>query len=534
MKHCPVSTRSIDHRFWLMVALGMMASVVAAESLPKQTPSGCGSPPKNAPCYSQPKMISPAEEGYLAGPLYQPNMKIWPLSGEHSFYVLPATPATTTWGYFDSSSAPALTINSGDTVSIETLPGGGGNVAPGITIDALEYINAAVKGRGPHTMTGPIYVNDANPPSESSKGDLVAIKINKIRMRSYATNNSGDFAGLFSEYGQGGPYQSPVFPHFASHFIDSYYLDNDKMEMLFERHPRIVVPLKPFPGVLAVARSFDDERKEYSGDLAVAPSDGAGWCIDTPPAPLMGPGCNTKQPGDFGGNLDLPQMTVGSVTYLPVHRKGALIWTGDSHAAQGNGEIDLDALETAFPEMNVTISVVHRQDHPEFGSQPVVETEKNWVTIGYAVSLNQALENLKAETTRFIAAKYSLSPERAQEHMLKHWDCPISEVVDEVLGTYCIIPKDIHAPAAKEMPQKDTKTHWVSYATDAVDLMHAMKQAAYDSVKQMARELGIPEARAYRLATFVQDCRLGKPQSAHPGGPYSVSCMVPKSILKNP
>ena len=50
----------------------------------------------------------------------------------------------------------------------------------------------------------------------------------------------------------------------------------------------------------------------------------------------------------LGGNMDLPEMQVGSTTYLPVQVEGGLIWTGDSHAKQGNGEIDLDALETWF------------------------------------------------------------------------------------------------------------------------------------------------------------------------------------------
>lgn len=516
----------------LWLALGLLAvTQTFAAALPDKIPEGCGTPPKNAPCYPKPRFIQPPEESYVAGPLNNEGMRIPQLSAAHDFWVLPATPATTTWGYFDSSLPPALTIQSGDTVAIETLPGGGGNVAPGLSIEALEYINAAVNGRGPHTMTGPIAVKGALPPSPTYKGDVLAIHINKIRMRSYATNNSGDFAGLFSEYGQGGPYQSPVFPHFVSHFIDSYYLDNDKMEMVFNRNPTIVVPLKPFPGVLAVARSEAHEKLEYQGSLLAPPPDALGWCVENPPAPLKGPGCNTKQPGNFGGNLDLPEMTVGTTTYLPVWQAGGLIWTGDSHAAQGNGEIDLDALETAFPELNVTVEVLYRADHPEFADQPVVETPDHWVTVGYALSLNQALDQLISESTRFIAAKDHVSEEEAKKRLMAVWNCPISEVVDEVLGTYCLIPKNPRAPKAADIPIKDTRTHWVSHASDPDDLMHAMKQAAYDSVKQMASELGIPEARAYKLATFVQDCRIGRPNLSQKG-PYRVSCMVPKSILK--
>ena len=521
------------YNFTFLVSFSCLATTAHSEQLPSHTPADCETATKPAPCYQKPKFVVPPEEGYIAGPLHQPNMKIHAKSdNNHSFYVLPATPATTTWGYFNSSAKPALTIKSGDSVAIETLPGGGGNVAPGLTIEQLEYINAAEEGRGPHTMTGPIYVEGANPASDKYAGDILAIHINKIRMRSYATNNSADFGGLFSEFGQGGTYQPLKMTPFTKHFIDSYYLDNEKMEMEFEKHPHIVVPLNPFPGTLGVARAVEDEKKEYSGALPTPPTSGAGWCVKKGDDSSQIAKCNTKQPGNFGGNLDLPLMTTGSTTYLPVFQKGGLIWTGDSHAAQGNGEIDLDALETAFPEMNVTIDIIHRSEHPEFGEQPVVETKDSWVTVGYEVSLNQALESLKSETIRFLMAKRGISRSDAEQLMVKVWDCPISEVVDEVLGTYCILPKNPHAPRSADIPRHDTKTHWVSYASDPTDLMKAMKKASYASVEQMSRELSVPTARAYRLATFVQDCRIGRPTSSQETK-FEVSCMVPKKILRS-
>lgn len=503
------------------------------DNLPAKIPEDCETSKKPAPCYPKPRLVAPPEEGFIAGPLFQPNMKVSTKSDNtHNFYILPATPATTTWGFFNSSSPPALTIKSGDTVAIETRTGGGGNVAPGLTIEQLEYINSAVDGRGPHTMTGPIYVEGANPASEKDAGDVLAIHINKIRMLSYATNNSADFGGLFSEYGQGGIYQPLNMKPFSKHFIDTYYLDTEKMEMEFEKHPHIVVPLSPFPGTLGVARSTEDEKRHYSGSLATPPISGAGWCVKAGASADQIAKCNTKQPGNFGGNLDLPLMTVGSTTYLPVFQKGGLIWTGDSHAAQGNGEIDLDALETAFPEMNVTIEVIHRSEHPEFGDQPVVETPNSWVTVGYEVSLNKALESLKAETIRFLMAKRGVARTEAEQTMLKVWDCPISEVVDEVFGTYCVLPKNPKAHRSADIPKNDTRTHWVSYASDPEDLMKAMKKASYASVEQMSRVLSIPAARAYKLATFVQDCRIGRPKVEGPSF-YEVSCMVPKKILRS-
>ena len=457
--------------------------------------------------------ISPAPI-YIQGPLDQANMLIRQLStSKNSTYILPATPATTNWGYFDSGAPPALTIISGDTVVIETLPAAGGQVAPGITEAQIDSINndPMFPGRGPHTVTGPIAVRGAQ------VGDVVAVHINKIRMRSYATNNSAAKAGLFYD----------KFPA----KVDSYYLDNNKMEMQFESN--IVVPLAPFPGILAVARSKEEQLLPYTNVNSFneknPPSPhNSGWCVKMAGSLAGTIGCDSKQPGAYGGNLDLREMTVGTTTYLPVFVDGAYIWTGDSHAAQGNGEIDLDALETAFSELNVTITLIKKDVRKEFGVWPIVETPKSWITIGYDLNLNQALENLKTETIRFIQASRQVSKSEAEKIMINQWDCPISEVVNDVLGTYCIIPKNVKAKKAVGIPKEDNAKFWVSYGSDPSDLMAAMKVASMKSIVKMSKNLSITEDRAYRLATFVMDCRIGRPNT----GLYEVSCMVPKSILR--
>jgi len=464
--------------------------------------------------YSRPYTpITPAPI-YIQGPPNQANMLIRQLSnGKNNTYILPATPATTNWGYFDAGAPPALTVKSGDTVIIETLPAGGGQVAPGITEAQIDSINndPMFPGRGPHTLTGPIAVEGAQ------KGDIVAVRINKIRMRSYATNNSAAKAGLFYD----------KFPP----RVDSYYLDNDKMEMQFESN--IVVPLAPFPGILAVARSKEEQLLPYTNVHSFneknPPSpQNSGWCVKMPGSLAGTIGCDSKQPGAYGGNLDLREMTVGSTTYLPVFIDGAYIWTGDSHAAQGNGEIDLDALETAFSELNVTITLIKKNERKEFGLWPVIETPKSWVTVGYDLNLNQALENLKTETTRFIESSRKVSKAEAERIMIQNWNCPISEVVNEVLGTYCIIPKNLNSKKLAGIPREDNSNYWVSYASDPSDLMKAMKAASMKAIVKMSNNLSISEDRAYRLATFVLDCRIGPPKKDL----YEVSCMVPKSILR--
>lgn len=413
---------------------------------------------------------------FLQGPPDQADMEAKPLAKDgHRFWMLPATPQTTQWGVFDNTIEPSLRIDSGDTVAIQTLPAGGGQVAPGITEGRIEKINGAVKNRGPHTVTGPIYVNGAEP------GDVLAIRINKIRMSSFATNNTARGKGLFRD----------EFPD----QVRSYYLDTERMQLRFS--PNVVVPLEPFPGVLAVGRS----------DTTSA------WCTDGK--------CSTEQPGPWGGNMDLPAMQVGSITYLPVQVKGGLIWTGDSHAKQGNGEIDLDALETAYPELNVTVDVIKNQPQ----EWPTVETPTGWVAVGYNEDLDKALDINTDQAVKLIMAKRQVPEAEAKAVLDKTWDCRISQVVDEVLGTYCVVPKDTAAPRAANLPTTDTADAWVSTGR-APKALDAMKVAASAALNKMAANLDMTRNDAYHLATMVLDCRIDRWST----GDKTVACSVPKSI----
>ncbi len=413
---------------------------------------------------------------FLQGPPNQDYMEAAPLAKDGKrFWMLPATPQSTQWGVYDNSVAPVLRIDPGDTVAIQTVPAGGGQVAPGINEGQIEKINTAVPNRGPHTVTGPIYVNGAEP------GDVLAIRINKIQLPAYATNNTAKGKGLFPD----------EFPE----QVTSYYLDTATMTMRFS--PKVVVPLEPFPGVLAVGRS------DPTGP----------WCTDGK--------CSTEQPGRWGGNMDLPEMQTGSITYLPVQVPGGLIWTGDSHAKQGNGEIDLDALETWFPELNITVDLI--KGRPQ--EWPTVETPTGWVAVGYDEDLDRALDTNIAETVKLIADKRKLSEADAAKAFERTWDCRISEVVDEVLGTYCVVPKDTSASRSPGLPTADTATHWVS-TSKAPKALDAMKSAASAALDSMAANLDITRNDAYHLATMVLDCRIDRWN----GGDKTVACMVPKSI----
>lgn len=410
---------------------------------------------------------------YLPGLPDQANMIAPAASAQttNKTYILPATPATTQWGVYDSSQKPVLTINPGDTVAIETMAASDNQIVPGTTIDQLVQIQNAVAGRGPHTLTGPIYVTGAEP------GDVLKIHFNKIIPRAYASNNSAPGKGLF-------PTQ------FDKPYIKYYYLDTKKMQMQFA--PNIVVPLAPFPGIIAVART---EPGKY----------------------------DSIPPGPFGGNMDLREMTEGTTIYLPVFMKGGLIWTGDSHAGQGNGEIDLTAIETAFAELNVTVDLIKQQPL----TWPRVETPNAWISMGYDKDLNKAFDILKQETIKLIADKRQVTPTEAEKIMIATWNCPIAEVVNGIQGVYCMVPKNT-STKAYDLPKADNDKLFVTYAKDA-DLEKAMKTASMAMIDKLVTNKKLSRVDAYTLASFSMDCRI----APHQTGDKTVHCMLAKNLWVN-
>src|SRR5205823_5311414 len=214
------------------------------------------------------------------------------------FYVLPATLDTTQWGWLDPKEPPKLVVNSGDTVAIETMMHAHNAVQPGTTLDDIVKLRLANPGGGPHSVTGPIYVNGAEP------GDVLEIRIKKIVPKAFATN--------FHLPGAQFPTVGQLAPEFK---------------------PGIMIDLQPFPGTIAVGPD-PNEPKEKAG----------------PPIHDAKGRTSTLRPWKNGSNMDINELQEGSILYLPVFVKGGLIWTGDSHCRQGNGEVNLTALECAYRE----------------------------------------------------------------------------------------------------------------------------------------------------------------------------------------
>jgi acetamidase/formamidase len=294
--------------------------------------------------------------------------------------------------------------------------------------------------------------------------------------RAYATNfNVPGMFGQFPTVYQDGQ-------------VKYLYLDLDKMQTEFL--PGIVLPLKPFPGTLAVARK---EPGRYS----------------------------SVPPGEFAGNMDIRDFVAGTSLYVPVHVPGALLWTGDSHAGQGNGEVNLTAIETAYKELNLTVEVI--KDKPlDF---PRIETAKSWITMGFDADLNKAWAQAKAQTIKFLSEQRRVPPEQAEKLMASVSDCRVSQVVNVKKGIHCLNPKNARDKEDMERPNKETSKYYVSHVKDA-DLNKAMNDASMGMIKWLESEKKIARHDAYGLASVAMDCRVGVVSDTE----KNVHCLMPKSI----
>jgi acetamidase/formamidase len=333
--------------------------------------------------------------------------------GTSRHYVLPATPENVQWGWYDPNEKPKLTIHSGDTVSIETLAHSLGQIKPGVEMDEIMRLRRENDGGGPHSITGPIYVEEAQP------GDTLEVHILKIVPKADAFN--------FNLPGKEFPGAGLLASEFPNGFVRFYQLDLAKMETQFK--PGIIIDLKPFPGTFAVG--VDPNEPDAKAGPPIRDSKGR---------------TSTLRPWKNGSNMDLSELQVGSILYLPVFQKGGLIWTGDSHCRQGNGEVNLTALECAYKEIEIR-PVVRKDLKTEW---PWAETKTHWIFMGYDEDLNQAMKIAVQQTIHWLSAQSIVPMSREEAYALTSivGDCRVTQVVDIRKGVHCMIPKSvfIHRP----------------------------------------------------------------------------------------
>jgi acetamidase/formamidase len=313
-------------------------------------------------------------------------------------FTLRATAQTVAWGNYDAKAKPVLTVKSGDTVVIDTLltnsPTGleRNGVKPADVQqslrDVFDQVPASARGPGGHILTGPIAIEGAEP------GDTLEVRIRKIDLAiPYAYNGFRYGLGLLT---------------------DDYPYARTK-----------IIPLDRQSGVAHFAPGIDIPLHPFFGSMGVAPPEGFGRYDST--APTVN-----------GGNMDNKWLVAGSTLFLPVWAPGGLFEVGDGHAGQGDGEVDVTAMETSLT--GTFEFILHKGTKQAY---PRAETPSQYIAMGFdddlAVATRKAVKNM----VEFLVTERRMNRDDAYMLVSVAGDLHITEVVDRNKGVHVMLPKGI-------------------------------------------------------------------------------------------
>lgn len=307
-----------------------------------------------------------------------------------------AAPDTVHWGFFDATLRPVLTIESGETVTISTVSGASDVMPPSDGLfavpEALSAIHARVEPRFPfHICTGPVAVRGARP------GHVLEVRVKEVKLHyDWGFNLIRPLHGALPD-------------DFPERRLIHIPLDADSMT---GRLPwGLDLPLRPFFGIMAVAPP-------------------ASWgVVPTPP------------PRRNGGNIDNKELAAGSTLYLPIFVEDALFSVGDGHAAQGDGEVCLTAIETGLVG---TFELIVRDDLQL--EWPVAETPTHWITMAFDPDLDDCAVIALRAMIALIEARAGLSREDAYTLCSLAADLRITQVVNGSKGVHMMLEKKLLPP----------------------------------------------------------------------------------------
>jgi acetamidase/formamidase len=318
------------------------------------------------------------------------------VSARAETHELKLTPANVHWGYYDARLKPVLKIASGDTVRVETMVAGGlervrmAGVPEAEIPDSLKRVEDSVTDRGPgaHPLTGPIYVEGAQP------GDVVELKI------------------LGFEFLH--PFGITGFRPGSGTLPDDFPYARLKL-----------IRIKPGAGTVEFRPGVTLKLAPFWGSIGVAP-------------PALMHRVSSGPPGAHAGNLDNKELIAGSTLFLPVHVPGALISIGDGHGLQGNGEVTVTALETS---LRGTVQISVRKGKPI--RWPRAETPTHYITMGLHPDLNEAARMATREMIDFLVSEKGMSRDDAYILCSLAVDLHVTQVVDDTKGIHAMLPKSI-------------------------------------------------------------------------------------------
>jgi len=310
---------------------------------------------------------------------------------------LEATPSTVAYGYYWSDAKPALRIASGDIIDVDTLLTNSptGLQRAGVPEDKIQSSLKAIvsevtgdrRGPGGHILTGPVYVEGAQP------GDVLEVKILSI-----------DFN---IDYGYNGC--NGILPENCDRSVQSRIIPIDAKKMTAQFAPGIVIPLKPFFGSMGVA-----------------------------PAPELGR-VSSNPPGKHAGNMDNKELVAGSTLFIPVFASGALFEIGDGHGAQGDGEVDQTAIETS---LRGRLELTVRKDMKL--TWPRAETATDYISMATDPDLMVATKGAIQEMVDFVAATKHMTKHQAYQLVSVAGNVAVTQLVDRPNhGVHVRLPKSI-------------------------------------------------------------------------------------------
>ena len=303
---------------------------------------------------------------------------------------LGAGPQTCHWGYFDSTLAPALTIDSGDSVTVDTVSGN-----PDFPPDPARFhVPAALtaihekspRGPGPHILTGPIAVKGAKP------GHVLEVRIKGVEVSTdWGYNLIRPLAGA---------------------------LPDD-----FEAVRHVTIPLDPARNVGTMPWGLELKLAPFFGVMGVAPP--AAWGRIT-----------SIVPRSSGGNLDNKELGAGATLYLPVFCEGALFSCGDGHGVQGDGEVCVTAIETS---LRGEFEFVLREDLAF--RYPRAETPTHYMTMGMDPDLDQCMVMALRDMIVLLGETAGLAREDAYMLCSLAADLRVTQAVNGSRGIHMMIEK---------------------------------------------------------------------------------------------
>ena len=326
---------------------------------------------------------------------------------------------TVQWGAFNANTKPVCHIASGDIVEIECLCHHAGDAAELLMDDAIREIYDGIpedsRAPGVHIITGPIYVEGAEP------GDTLECRVLGMKPRlKYGVNFAGSWGLLHEEFGSK--------EHVIIYEAD---IDSGIAKAVFQYEydsPARAIPGR-YTGVDPSQRKpalegFSIPLRLHFGTAGVCPADDGD--------------ISTVPPGAHGGNVDNREFITGTSMFYPVQREGALFWAGDTHFAEGDGEVNGTAIEA---HVNATIQLIlHKKSRSR---NPILETPEHWICHGFNEDLDEAVREAVQEMISLLEQEWNISRMEAYSLCSVAGDLRVTQVVDGVKGAHIAMRRDI-------------------------------------------------------------------------------------------